>query len=465
MKKKLSLLVALLLALALVTAACANGNGNDDGNGGDAGAEQVDTGDTGDAGDADVVEMEEMTISVMFFDSGIPGGVAHPNTGETSVVVTDLHEEIFARTPNVTWEFEALQGDTEGFNSYLLRGAAGTLPDISMLDGYWVAAFASQGFTTAMERVLTTEQLDIYYPAFRNMYRGETHGLVMSTNFNGVLWYRISHMEELGLTMPPPSWDALRDYAYQLTIPGERYGFVMPMARSEHTNVCLLGFYWGAQIPFVDENNVAVFNNPTSIALFELLRGMYDDGSLPHAALTMMYDDAERLFIIEQASILQHGAWLASRWPLTVDFADDVGVSPLPPYAGTGISSQNAGGWGLSVTTDDEAKFPAIAEFLSVMLLEPEWVILRLAEASDIPVTSNIPSEAVTWLPEQYADTIMAMLPTANTRPIVQIYPDASLEFVRAMQEAVTGVTDPETALAEAVERVAEIARESGWGE
>jgi len=165
------------------------------------------------------------------------------------------------------------------------------------------------------------------------------------------------------------------------------------------------------------------------------------------------------------ASILQHGSWLGGGWEVRApEIADDIGVSPLPVHPETGISSQNAGGWGLSVTTTDPAKYDAISQYISIMVLEPEWVKIRLAEGGDIPVTNNIPIEDVTWMPPQYSDIIMAMLPTSNTRPIVEVYPDASMEYTQAMQEAVTGMKDAQTALADAVERVADIASESGWG-
>ena len=454
MKKRLFLLISLTLALALIATACGSGGGNA---ASDAGA--TDSGLTsGGASDA------EMTISVMYYDTGVPGGPVHPNTGEPSVLLSKHYPEIFSRTPNVTWEFEALQSATEGYNSYLLRGASGTLPDLSLLDGYWVAAFASQNYTIPMEDVLPADKLDLVYPAFRNMYDGKTHGIVMSTAFNGVLWYRESHLAELGLTMPPQSMEQLADYAKQLTIPGERYGLAMPMAKSEPTTVCLLGYYWGAQQPFVDSNNVAQFNNKTSIDLFNFLKTMYDDKSIPDESLTMSYEDAERMFTTGKASILQHGSWLTGWDVRTPDFADDIMVSPLPAPAG-GISSQNAGGWGLSVTTKDTAKYPAIAEFISVIILEPEFVKLRLTECGELPVSSNFSPEDVDWIPEKYAKTIMDMLPDANTRPIVEVYPDASLEYCQAMQEVVMNVKDAETALDDAVDRVAETARESGWGQ
>ena len=154
-----------------------------------------------------MAEEEPVTLSIMLSGEWIPGGNVASNTGETSVVVTKILEEYAKRCPNVTLEFEALNGGTDGYNSYLLRGAAGTLPDITMLDGYWVAAFASQGYTYPMEGRVDQKILDEYYDAFKMMYDGETHGLVYSTAYNGVIWYRKSMLQAAGYETMPTEWD------------------------------------------------------------------------------------------------------------------------------------------------------------------------------------------------------------------------------------------------------------------
>jgi len=414
--------------------------------------------------DSDTAKSDnEITLSIITFGSYTPGGPPHANTGETSVVVTEVYPEFEKRMPHVKLEFETLQGDTEGYSNYLLRGASGTLADISMLDGYWIAAFASQGYTVPMEKVLPKEALDNYFDAYKCVYKGEIHGLVHSTAFNGVLWYRESLFKEAGLDGPPKTWDEMREYARKLTVPGERYGLVMPLAKSEHTSVCLLGYYWSGEDVFIDSNNRPQFVNDTSIRLFNLIKGMYDDKSIPEEALTMTYDDAERLFDNGMAAMLQHGSWLCTGWEVRApEIADDIAVAPLPAHPVTGQSSQNAGGWAYAVTTKDTSKYEAAAEWLKIMLIEDETTKKRIAEAGEIPVTKSL-ADKIDWLPEKYGDIIASMLPTSKTRPIVEIYPDGSLEYVQALQEVLTGGKDPETALKDAADRIEKLARESGW--
>lgn len=405
---------------------------------------------------------ENVTITIITMGEYTPGGPAHGNTGETSVVVTDVYPEYEKRMPHVTLEFETLQGDTEGYSSYLLRGSSGTLPDISMLDGYWVASFASQDYTVPMDDIVGSQAMDNYLDAFKCFYDGKVHGLVHSTAFNGVLWYRESLLEEAGFDGPPETWEELRECAKALTTE-DRYGLAMPLAKSEHTTVCLLGYYWSGEDVFVSSDNLAEFNNDTSLELFELIKGMQDDGSLPPESMTMMYDDAERMFGNGMAAMLQHGSWLCTGWEERApDYADDIMIAPLPPHPETGESSQNAGGWGYSVTTTDESKYEAIAEWLKIMLVEKEFAKKRIAEAGEIPVTRDL-AEEIDWLPEKYSDVMSEILLTSKTRPIVEIYPDASLEYVQALQEYLDGGKTAEQALADAVDRVENLARESGW--
>lgn len=405
---------------------------------------------------APVFAEEEVALTIMMGGSWIPGGGVNSNTGEISQVVTKILPEFEKRHPNVKLEFEQLQGDTDGYNSYLLRGAAGTLPDISMLDGYWVAAFASQDYTYAMEGRVDQEILDEYYDAFKMKYNGETHGLVYSTSYNGVVWYRKSMLEAAGYTEMPADWDGFWTAIEKMAEVNDVYGMAMSMAVTEATTCSLLAPYWAGKDVFVDDDNVAQFNNETSVRLFNKLKEEFDKGVLPPESLTVTYDTAQDLFNKGMSATLVHGSWLGHYWENNVDFADDVGIAMWPKDPNTGISSQNAGGWSFAITTSDTSKDEYISTFLSLMLIEPEYALLRIGEDSELPVTKTMGEMECTWIPEQYRDAIMNELPNAQTRPVVASYPVASEYYCQAMQKVVLGEADAETALAEAVEKLAE---------
>lgn len=400
---------------------------------------------------------EEVTLSIMMGGSWIPGGPVHGNTGEPSIVATAMIDKFKEIHPNVTLEFEQLQGDTDGYNSYLLRGAAGTLPDITMLDGYWVAAFASQGYTYAMNGRVDQNLLDEYYDAFEMMYKGETHGLVYSTSYNGVVWYRKSMLEAAGYTEMPSDWDGFWAAIEKMHEVNNVYGMAMSMAVTESTTCSMLAPYWAGEDVFVDDNNVAQFNNETSVRIFNQLKKEFDAGVLPPESLTMGYGEAQDLFTKGMSATLVHGSWLGNGWPnIAPDLADDIGIAMWPDDPVTGISSQNAGGWSFAITTPDTSKDEYINTFLNLMLLDETYALGRIAEDTEIPVTETLGSLEITWIDEEYAPIILAELPNAQTRPVVASYPVASEYWDQAMQKTVMGEATAEEALAEAVEKLEE---------
>ena len=413
-------------------------------------------------GPAAALAEEPITLTICISEAYVPGAGVHPNTNETSVVVSDIYPEFERRMPNVKLEFEVLQGNTDGYNDYLMRGAAGTLPDISMLDGYWIAAFASQGYTYKLEDRLSQSVLDDYYEAFMMKYKGDTHGLVYSTAFNGVLWYRESMLKEAGYDSIPTDYEGFIECVKKLTVPDERYGLVMSGAVTEATTCSLLGLYWAGQDEFVDQDNVAQFNNATSVRMFDMFKDFYDTGVVPSEIVNMNYDDAQNMFTSGQSAMLIHGSWL--NWDtLAPDFADDIKLAPLPLDPDTGSFSQNAGGWAFAVTTDDTSKDEAISLWFELMLTDPEFATLRIAEAGELPVTKTIGDADAYWIPEKYRETMMAFLPVAKTRPVTASYPTASEYYDQAFQEALLGEKDAETALADAARNVADFVETSGF--
>ena len=97
------------------------------------------------------------------------------------------------------------------------------------------------------------------------------------------------------------------------------------------------------------------------------------------------------------------------------------------------------------------------------MLTDPEFATKRIAEAGELPVTKTIGEMDASWLPEQYRETIMSVLPLSKTRPVVTSYPVASEYYDQAMQEVLMGEKDAETALADAAQRLVEFVEESGF--
>lgn len=412
---------------------------------------------------------EKITLTVVVHPNWGPKGNVIDRLGRQTVQYLKMFPAFKERNPNVELVAEELQGDTEGRTKYLLQCRQGTQPDVTQLDGFWVAEFAALGCTYPLDDVLDKDLQADYFDAFKINYQGKVHGLVPTTAFNSMLWYRKDLFEGAGLTEPPKDWDELKVYAEKLTKRDDagkvvRYGLTFPAQRSEHTSVVLLGFYWQGEDTFVTQDNQPAFDNQTSLDVFNFLADMYKAESVMPEVITMLYDDVQKAFFADKAAMMLHGSWMSTGIPnLAPDIAPNTGLAPNPVYPRTGKRGTNAGGWGMSITTKDPNKVAAAADFLYVTSgglkdLYKEMVL----EGGALPVLKSQADDPA-YAETEWQKTIMSELPYARTRPAVEIYPDASLEWSQAFQEVLTGMKDAAQALKDAVERTNTIAKEKGY--
>jgi multiple sugar transport system substrate-binding protein len=413
----------------------------------------------------------EMTINLVIHPNVEPSGDIVEATGTQSIEFTKMFPAFLASHPNVALNAEELLGDTEGRTKYLLQCREGTQADVLQLDGFWVAEFAALGCTVPLEGIVSQELLDDYFDAFKVVYDGKVHALIPGTAFNSMLWYRTDLLEEAGLDGPPKDWNELKEYAEKLTVKDEngnvvRYGLAFSGARSELTSVTILGYYWQGEDVFVTPDNKPAFNNQTSVDMFNLFGDMYKNGSVMPEVINMGYTEVQQAFFVDKAAMMLHGSWLSSgMYNLAPDLEGKVGLAPNPVYPRTGNRGTNAGGWSFAVTTPDEAKLQNSADLLAILSGSiPEDYIEARLQGGDLPTMKSVADDP-RFAETEWQKIILSELPNAKTRPAVEIYPDASLEWAQAFQETLLGQKTAEQALADAEERALAIAKEKGYVE
>lgn len=411
----------------------------------------------------------EMTINLVIHPNTQPKGGIVEATGQQSVEFREMFPAFRERNPGVELNAEELLGDTEGRTKYLLQCREGTQPDVTQLDGFWVAEFAAVGCTRPLDDLLPKELLDDYFDAFKVVYQGQVHALIPGTAFNSMLWYRTDLLEEAGLEGPPQDWDQLKEYAEKLTVKDEsgnvvRYGLAFSGARSELTSVTILGYYWQGEDVFVTEDNRPAYNNQTSVDVFNLFADMYQNGWVMPEVINMGYTEVQQAFFVDKAAMILHGSWLSSgMYNMAPDLEGKVGLAPNPVYPRTGNRGTNAGGWSFAITTPDEAKVAASADLMFVLTgglkdMYKETIL----EGGDLPTLKSMADDPA-FAETEWQQIILSELPFAKTRPAVEIYPDASLEWAQAFQETLLGQKTAEQALADAEERTLTIAEEKGY--
>jgi multiple sugar transport system substrate-binding protein len=414
-------------------------------------------------------ENPEMTINLVIHPNTKPKGEIVEATGQQSIEYTKMFPAFLESHPNVALNAEELLGDTEGRTKYLLQCREGTQPDVTQLDGFWVAEFAAIGCTVPLEGIVSQELLDDYFDAFKVIYDGKVHALIPGTAFNSMLWYRTDLLEEAGLDGPPKDWNELKEYAEKLTVKDEngnvvRYGLAFSGGRSELTSVTILGYYWQGEDVFVTPDNQPAFNNETSVDVFNLFADMYQGGSVMPEVINMGYTEVQQAFFADKAAMMLHGSWLSSgMYNLAPDLEGKVGLAPNPVYPRTGNRGTNAGGWSFAVTAADEAKVQPSADLLAILTGSiPEGYIEARLQGGDLPTMKSV-AEDPRFAETEWQQIILSELPYAKTRPAVEIYPDASLEWAQAFQETLLGQKTAEQALADAEERALAIAKEKGY--
>lgn len=407
--------------------------------------------------------------------------VLHPNwkikgdplesTGKPSVQYAKMFPAFKERNPNVELVPEELLGDTEGRTKYLLQCRQGTQADVIMLDGFWVAEFAALGCTKPLDLggVLDQGLLSDYFDAFKVNYKGKVHALIPGTAFNSMLWYRKDLLEAAGFKEPPKDWDEFKLAAEKLTKKSadgkvEQYGLVSCGAKSEHTSVINLSFYWQGEETFVTPDNQPAFDNQTSKDIFALFADIAKNGWIAPEFVNMQYEDVQKAFIAEKAAMMLHGSWLTSGMDaLAPNLKGKIGLAPNPVYPRTKKRGTNAGGWSLAITTKDDTRIKAAADFLYVICGGMKDLFKEmLLEGGSLPTTKSLADDA-DFAKNEWQKTVLSELPNAHTRPAVEIYPDASLEWSQAFQEAATGKKLVDQALKEATDRVVTIAKEKGY--
>jgi len=364
--------------------------------------------------------------------------------------------------PDVQVKIEPMIGDTEGRTKYLLECRQGIQADIVTLDGFWVAEFASAGYTVPLDDFISEEIKNDYYDPFLVRYKGKIHAVVPGTAFNSMMWYRTDLVEEAGLPGAPVSWYDLSLWAQKLT-KGGMFGLSVSGAKSEHTTCSLLGMYWQGADVFVNDNNEAMYNNQVSEDLFSLLKGMYrEDHSLPPGTLNNLYQDAQTLFFTEKVAMSLHGSWLTSFiYDAAPDLKGKVDLSYTPIYPKTGRRGTNAGGWAIALTSPDPSKYQLAYDFLKLDVENSDLHLSRLKEIGYLPVQKSMAADPY-FSRDKWARMVISCLPYSNTRPAVEIYPEASLNWAEALQKSLLG-QDVEMVLQTAVQKTATQAKARGY--
>jgi multiple sugar transport system substrate-binding protein len=297
------------------------------------------------------------------------------------------------------------------FKSALLTSiAGGEAPDTARLDIIWVPEFAELGALVALDEAMPDFEAvaDTAFPGplATNHWKGNHYGLPQDTNTQVLLWHT-ERFDEAGIDSPPATMDEFAQVVCQLSDPAnDLYGYAMG------------GTYFWAPAPIfyamggqvVDEDITTAsghINGPESVAAFELLVELYDDGCLSPNLLGGGVGTAQGHATGQYAMIID-GPWMVDIY--AGDFPDfDVNFA-LVPEGPDGTTSSVVGGQNVVVFKQSENQEAAMA--WAKFLLGDE-AQLTMAERGVIPTRADLIGNE--QLPD-YFSIFLEQLKTAQAR-------------------------------------------------
>jgi len=368
-----------------------------------------------------------------------------------------LIDEFNASHPDIQVRYSYSGNSWTGWNKLELAIAAGTAPDVALIEDYWTAPLAESKAIVRLDELIEEEGeafKDDVYPLFWRSatYKGGIWAMPYAAS-NLVLYYNkdLFRAASLDPDSPPRTWDELVKLGERLTKDTDgdgrpdQWGLSFPL--TAHTGVV---YYF---IPFLWQNGGELFNIGYTKARFAGPEGVgalqfwldliYKYGIMPLSPPT------EGFISGRVAMTLGSSARLNLIYKKQVKF--ELGVAPLP------LNRRRAtilGGKSLAILTKDERKERAAWEFI-------RWITDAQQNLKWSTATGYIPLRLSVIRSREFQDYLrenpgagvaLGELLYTRPRPNLSAYTEISRILGLALERALFGREDPQLVLEEAAE-------------
>lgn len=326
--------------------------------------------------------------------------------------------------------------------------ASGSVPDLVTLDSPVVASFSAQGTLADLtDRVAksTIIKPDVYFtgPWASGQWRGHTFGIPRDANTLG-LYYNADLFRAKGLDpdKPPTTWAELKAMSIKLRDPAKGvYGFGFCATQAEEGVFQWLPFLWqaGGAIDKLDQ--------PEALAALQFVTDMVRNDIASRDVINQSQYEVINTFMAGNTAIAQGGPWELPRMATNAKF--EWRLAPMVVKEDKNIRADGLGGYDFVVPKGAgqvEGAFRFIEFMARPDILNEGWKSGRLAPRSDVVVQNP------QW-PKAY-ETYLQEMKYARPRGPHPEWPDISRAMQIAIQQALTGMQPPATALQEAARKI-----------
>ncbi len=336
--------------------------------------------------------------------------------------------------------------------------AKSDLYDVIDMDVIWTAEFASNGWIIPLPD--TQFPLgDFLKPAVATaMYQGRLYAVPDYSNAD-LLYYRKDILARAG-QQPPRTWAQLKQQAATVAPKYGLSGFAGTFAPYEGLTVNFATAVQsaGGSILSAEGTKVTV-NSPQALAGLNFLVDGFKQGWIPQVALSYEEESSQAAF--ENGQFLFLDNWPDVAAALSVAGPDNkvygkVGIAPLPGPDGT--SSGTLGGANLAISAFSQHQRTAL-NFIKYMTDEANELQM-FEQGSFPPVWTKLYTDQSLWQRYPYLPVLERAINSAQPRPAITNYDQASLAISSAVYEALTRQKQPQQALTDMAGQLTQIIRD-----
>lgn len=358
-----------------------------------------------------------------------------------------------AENPDIRLRMEPHAGNTEALQEILTRGSAGRLPDIGIMDTFWVPRLHASGYLQPMEGVLTEADMADFLPGVieATTHDGALRAIYIYNSWRG-LFYRPSVTQALGYEAPPADWTEFVTFGKKAVESGLPSAVMLPANTSELTMLYLFPQFLALGGEIHDGQGKPNFfeapNREKLEQVMQMWRDLVAEGLMP-AEVGGMDEAATRPFFYsgETATIGSSTSFINQFYTDVPDLKGDLGAVPLPmPGDVTPVPLLAA--WGYVIFTKDPVRQEAAKKFIRFMLA-PENLSILNAVQGQLPVRRSIWEGTPAFADDPLFQQMYAIQndPRLRERSIFPIYPAIKDAITEQMADVIAGKITPAQAV------------------
>jgi len=387
------------------------------------------------------------------------GILGHSNFAPTAAQkeVADVYKDVWgqfeAENPGVKLRLESHAGSTEALQEILTKAASGRLPDIGVMDTYWIPRLHAGGYLQPMDDILSAQDRADFLPGVLDAttHGGHLRSIYIYNSWRG-LFYRPSAMKKIGYERPPTDWKAFMTFGEAAKKAGFQSAVMLPANKSELTMLYLFPQFLGlgGQI-HDDQGRPNFFEEPNKAKLIKVLqmwRDLVAAGLMP-AQVGSMDELKTRPFFYsgETITLGSSTSFIKQFYADQPSFVGDLDVVPLPLPDGASPVPLLAA-WGYVIFTKDPERQAVAKKFIRHMLRTDNLGRLNAVQGH-LPVRKSIWADNPAFSQDPLMKNMYAIQndPRLRERSIFPIYPAIKDAITEQVADVISGKITPEQAV------------------